>query len=91
MDSRKMQIRINPESRTYYERTRKEGKTHWQAMKALSRQNIKIICYILKDKMPYQRKPLVILGLDIGYCDQAGWSVFFTPRPPRFTVLLEKR
>ena len=53
------QIRINPESRAYYERKRREGKTHWQAMNALSRQLIKIIYYILKDKVPYQRKPLV--------------------------------
>jgi transposase len=39
------QIRINPESRAYYERKIKEGKTHWQAMNALSRQLIKIIYY----------------------------------------------
>ena len=53
------QIRINPESRAYYDRKRNEGKTHWQAMNALSRQLIKIIYYILKDKVPYQRTPLV--------------------------------
>jgi transposase len=53
------QIRINPESRAYYERKMKEGKTHWQAMNALSRQLIKIIYYMLKHKMPYQRTPLV--------------------------------
>jgi hypothetical protein len=40
-------------------RKRNEGKTHWQAMNALSRQLIKIIYYILKDKVPYQRTPLV--------------------------------
>jgi len=49
------QIRINPESRAYYERKIKEGKTHWQAMNALSRQLIKIIYYMLKNKEPYQR------------------------------------
>ena len=49
------QIRINPESRAYYDRKRKEGKTHWQAMNALSRQLIKIIYYMLKNKTPYQR------------------------------------
>jgi len=49
------QIRINPESRAYYERKIKEGKTHWQAMNALSRQLIKIIYYMLKNKKPYQR------------------------------------
>jgi transposase len=49
------QIRLNPESRAYYERKIKEGKTHWQAMNALSRQLIKIIYYMLKNKKPYQR------------------------------------
>jgi len=49
------QIRLNPESRAYYDRKIKEGKTHWQAMNALSRQLIKIIYYMLKNKMPYQR------------------------------------
>jgi len=53
------QIRINPESKSYYQRKRKEGKTHWQAMNALSRQLIKIIYYMLKNKKPYQRKVLV--------------------------------
>jgi transposase len=50
------QIRINPESKAYYWRKRKEGKTHWQAMNALSRQLIKIIYYMLTNKKPYQRK-----------------------------------
>jgi len=53
------QIRINSESRDYYWRKRKEGKTHWQAMNALSRQLIKIIYYMLKNKVPYHRKQLV--------------------------------
>ncbi|MBW2610419.1 MAG: IS110 family transposase [Deltaproteobacteria bacterium] len=53
------QIRINPESRAYYDRKIKEGKTHWQAMNALSRQLIKIIYYMLKHKKPYQRNTLV--------------------------------
>lgn len=53
------QMRINPESRNYYWRKRKEGKTHWQAMNALSRQLIKIIYYMLKNKQPYRRKQLV--------------------------------
>lgn len=51
------QIRINPESRAYYDRKRREGKTHWQAMNALSRQLIKIIYYMLKNKTSYQRAP----------------------------------
>jgi len=53
------QIRINPESRQYYWRKRREGKTHWQAMKALSRQLIKIIYYMLKNKESYYRKEVV--------------------------------
>jgi transposase len=53
------QIRINPESRAYYERKIKEGKTHWQAMNALSRQLIKVIYYMLKNKTTYQRNILV--------------------------------
>jgi transposase len=31
------QLRINPESKACYQRERKEKKTHWQAMNALSR------------------------------------------------------
>ena len=53
------QIRINPESRQYYWRKRREGKTHWQAMNALSRQLIKIIYYMLKNKESYYRKEVV--------------------------------
>ena len=53
------QIRINPESKAYYQRKRKEGKTHWQAMNALSRQLIKIIYYMLKNMEPYRRPMLV--------------------------------
>ena len=53
------QIRINPESRAYYDRKKKEGKTHWQAMNALSRQLIKIIYYMLKNMEPYRRPVLV--------------------------------
>lgn len=53
------QIRINPESNAYYQKKRKEGKTHWQAMNALSRQLLKIIYYMLKHKMPYQRTTFV--------------------------------
>ena len=53
------QIRINPESRQYYWRKRQEGKSHWQAMNALSRQLIKIIYYMLKNKQSYYRKEAV--------------------------------
>lgn len=52
------QMRINPESRDYYWRKRHEGKTHWQAMNALSRQLIKIIYCMLKNNEPYIRKQL---------------------------------
>ena len=53
------QIRINLESRQYYWRKRREGKSHWQAMNALSRQLIKIIYYMLKNKESYYRKEAV--------------------------------
>jgi transposase len=53
------QIRINPESRDYYWRKRKEGKTHWQAMNALSRQLIKIIYYMLTNRECYRRERIV--------------------------------
>lgn len=53
------QMRINPESRIYYWKKRKEGKTHWQAMNALSRQLIKIVFYMLKNKKTYYRKKLI--------------------------------
>lgn len=53
------QIKLNPESRNYYWRKRREGKTHWQAMNALSRQLIKIIYLMLKNKEKYIRKQLV--------------------------------
>ena len=53
------QIRLNPESKDYYWRKRKEGKTHWQAMNALSRQLIKIIYYMLKNRECYQRERIV--------------------------------
>jgi transposase len=53
------QIRLNPESRDYYWRKRKEGKTHWQAMNALSRQLIKIIYYMLTNRECYHREKIV--------------------------------
>jgi transposase len=53
------QIRLNPESRDYYWRKRKEGKTHWQAMNALSRQLIKIIYYMLTNRKCYHRERVV--------------------------------
>ena len=53
------QIRINPESKAYYKRKKREGKTHRQAMNALSRQLIKIIYYMLKDKKPYVRPQII--------------------------------
>jgi len=53
------QIRINPESRDYYWRKRQEGKSHWQAMNALSRQLIKIIYYMLTNRECYRRERIV--------------------------------
>ena len=58
------QIRINPESREYYWRKRKEGKSHLQAMNALSRQLIKIIYYMLTNRECYRR---VQIPVDSGH------------------------
>jgi len=52
-------LKLNPESRNYYCRKKREGKTHWQAMNALSRQLIKIIYLMLKNKEKYIRKYLI--------------------------------
>lgn len=37
------QLRVNPESRAYYQRKRKEGKAHWVALMALARQLSKVV------------------------------------------------
>ncbi len=46
-------IRFNPDSKAFYERKRKEGKTHWQAVKSLARNIIRVIYVMLKNNTKY--------------------------------------
>ncbi len=46
-----------PESRLYYDRKRKQGKTHNQAVRALGRHMVRVIWRMLKDERDYQKKP----------------------------------
>ncbi len=45
------QLRLNPESRAYYERKRKEGKPHWVALTALARQLCKRVYKLMSEKV----------------------------------------
>jgi 50S ribosomal subunit-associated GTPase HflX len=42
-----------PEARTYYEKKRREGKDHHQAMRSLARYLVKIIWAMAKNDRPY--------------------------------------
>lgn len=46
-------IRFNPASKTYYTRKREEGKRHWQAVKSLARNIIRVIYVMLKNNVKY--------------------------------------
>lgn len=46
-------IRFNPLSKVFYERKRKEGKRHWQAVKSLARNIIRVIYVMLKNHTKY--------------------------------------
>ena len=46
-------IRFNPASKAYYTRKRKEGKRHWQAVKSLARNIIRVIYVMLKNNTKY--------------------------------------
>lgn len=50
------QLRVNPESRAYYDRKRAEGKHHWAALTALARQLSKVIYKMMTKGCPYDRK-----------------------------------
>ncbi|HEY6666618.1 MAG TPA: transposase [Propionibacteriaceae bacterium] len=41
-------------SRTYYDRKRREGKTHHQAVIALARRRVNVLHAILRTRQPYQ-------------------------------------
>jgi transposase len=47
-------IQHNPESKRYYDKKRKEGKSHWHAIKCLARQLIRVIYAMLRDRTYYQ-------------------------------------
>ena len=55
------QLRLNPESRAYYERKRREGKPHWVALIALARQLCKKVYKLMAEKAP-PNPPLDIDG-----------------------------
>ena len=46
------QLRLNPESRTYYERKRGEGKLHWVALTALARKLRKRVYKLMREEVP---------------------------------------
>jgi len=47
-------IRSCPESRTYYDRKRAEGKNHTQAVLALARRRVNVLWALLREDRAYQ-------------------------------------
>jgi len=54
MQMARSSLKHNPESKRYYEKKRKEGKSHWHAIKCLARQLIRVIYAMLRDRTYYQ-------------------------------------
>jgi transposase len=52
-------LRRDPASRTYYDRKRREGKTHHQAVIALARRRINVLHAMLSTRQPYQPQPVM--------------------------------
>jgi transposase len=50
-------LQRDPASRTYYDRKRREGKTHHQAVIALARRRVNVLHAILRNRLPYQPRP----------------------------------
>ena len=50
-------IRACPASRTYYDRKRAAGKTHTQALLALSRRRVNVLWAMIRDSQCYQGSP----------------------------------
>jgi hypothetical protein len=48
------QIRWNDRARSYYERKRASGKTHWAALRCLARQLCRIVFRMLSGNRPYR-------------------------------------
>jgi transposase len=52
-------IRCNPQSRSFYDRKRAEGKHHTQAVLALARRRVNVLWALLRDGRCYQPTPPV--------------------------------
>jgi hypothetical protein len=50
-------IRSHPESASYYQRKRAEGKTHRQAIGALGRRRINVLWTMIENRQPYRTRP----------------------------------
>lgn len=50
-------VRYNPESRTYYDRKRAEGKLHTQAVLALARRRVNVLWALIRDRRCYELTP----------------------------------
>ena len=51
-------LKACPASRAYYDRKRAEGKSHKQALLALSRRRVNVLWALLRDEVPYQATPV---------------------------------
>jgi hypothetical protein len=49
-------LRSSPESRTFYDRKRAEGKRHTQALIALARQRVNVLWAMLRDGTTYEAR-----------------------------------
>ena len=52
-------LKNSPASRTFYDRKRREGKSHKQALLALARRRINVLWAMLRDHTPYQEPALI--------------------------------
>ncbi|MFI6098289.1 IS110 family transposase [Lentzea sp. NPDC051213] len=50
-------LQRDPTSRAYYDRKRREGKTHHQAVIALARRRVNVLYAILRNRQPYEARP----------------------------------
>ncbi len=52
-------LQRDPASRAYYDRKRREGKTHHQAVIALARRRVNVLHAILRTRQPYRAQPIL--------------------------------
>jgi transposase len=50
-------VRYTPESRTFYDRKRAEGKRHTQAVLALARRRVNVLWALIRDRRRYEQTP----------------------------------